>query len=250
VLGHDSVPFAGTYTGVKAVKDYFKGFFGSIRIKDFDFQYKISQDNIINSHFRMVAYVFKTRKTFDLEFVYSFELVGKKIEKLSIYYDTYALTTAFTAGGENLVSDLKGTDTNDVVPVTFNSTAIAQSVYYNLYVAQDLYAVLAVMDPAAQIVFKSPEGIIPFAGIYHGVPGFVQFVTNLMSSVGPFNIEYKAFISEGNRVDVLIHEDTFVYSTGKIFNIEVLHSFRFNDSGLITSFKSYNDSKDMVDKFQ
>jgi len=245
------VPFSGIYTGIKNIEGYFKAFFKATSIKSLVVQYNLYSKNYISSHIILKTFIHSTRKTLDLEYVFRFKLDAKfKIESLALYYDTYLYTTAFTAGGERFLSDIKVLSDNYIVKnANYDCSAIVDhtnalfmtgdlETLINLYISDDL-----------EITFKCPNSV-PWTGTFYGPNGLTTWFWAMVSNASPIFQERHTTVIDGNRLDVFIHEAWVVAASGKTFNIELLNSFRFDNNGKITGFISINDSKAIYDAFQ
>src|SRR5512138_3603801 len=62
----DVVPFAGSCVGRRMIWEHFRDYFGAIRVARYQFEYKLADAEHVTWHFRLVADVPSTGKTFDV----------------------------------------------------------------------------------------------------------------------------------------------------------------------------------------
>ncbi|MFW6313047.1 MAG: nuclear transport factor 2 family protein [Spirochaetota bacterium] len=238
----DRVPLAGTYSGHRSIRSYFRELFRAIDIHDLNVQYQLADDDHVSSHVRLVATVRSTGKTLDAELVYVFRF-GRhgRIDECRVFYDTQVWTRAFTPGGPEHVSDLKNpTDDHQVVPTEHDVEGLVNTVYDNFY-AGNIPAVLELLSPDAEVYFKGDPATYPYAGHYTGIEGMLQFVQNLAGTAQPYNIE-RFYVTDGDRTDVVLFEEWTVFATGKSYHVHTVNSWRVGDDGLLLGFSNYPDS--------
>jgi ketosteroid isomerase-like protein len=236
----DVIPFAGDYTGERAHLEYFRDYFGALCVRQYQFQYELKTDSHVSWHFRLVAFVPATGKTFDAEFihVWTFDDNDRPLS-VRAYYDTQVELQAFTAGGATLVSDLKNpNDDYRVLPTAYDVDSLVRTVYDHFY-AGDIPTVLSMLADDAAIYFKGQD--FPFAGTYVGKPELLQFVYNLAGTALPYDIQ-RYQITEGDRTDVVLYENWQVFATNKAFHCHTINSWRVNEQGLLMGFGNAPDT--------
>ncbi|OHD11877.1 MAG: hypothetical protein A2086_15415 [Spirochaetes bacterium GWD1_27_9] len=239
-----TVPFAGTYYGKKALEQYLDNFLSSLKIKNIDLQYNIIDNDNINTHLNLVAKVLSTGKSFDLEYIFQWQLDKNGLIKyLKLYYDTYAFYKAYQNGGETYISDIKGTNDFQLINVNFDSEEMAKTLYQKFFTEGDLPGVINMLDTNVLWVMKGDPTIISYANAYSEVDGFMQFVYNLLGTCTMAAMpEFFYYVKQDNKVDVHLIEQWICNSTGKLMKFEIIHSFSFTADGKIKEFKSYNDT--------
>lgn len=234
------IPFAGDYTGERAHRDYFREYFNAISIRQYQFQYELKANRHVSWHFRLVAFVPATGKTFDAEFihVWTFDDEDRPLA-VRTYYDTQVELQALTPGGQALVTDLKNpTDDYRVLPTGYDIDSLVRTVYDRFY-AGEIPAVLSMLADDAAVYFKGQD--FPFAGTYVGKPELLQFVYNLAGTALPYDIQ-RYQITEGNRTDVVLYENWQVFATGKAFHCHTINAWRINEQGLLMGFGNAPDT--------
>lgn len=235
----DVIPFAGDYVGRRDIGAFFHRYFHSIRVKDYDFEYKLMDGDHVSWHFRMVAQVPSTGKTFDVEFVHiwTFAADGRPMA-VRAYYDTQLMAEAFTVGGPAYLVDRKNpTDDYVVRASAYDVQALVTTLYDNFY-AGNLPAVFAMVTDAVYVYFQGKDN--PQSGEYHGFAGVQQFVMNLAGTAYPYDIQ-RFYVTEGDRTDVVLFEHWTVYATGKSYHVHTVNSWRVDDQGKLMGFINYPD---------
>ena len=98
-------PFAGTYEKKRKVEKYLRYFYRSIRLTDLVVE-SITEtaENQIDSYIRLQGYIPTTRKTIDIEFLYTWIFNSKhQISQVTVSCITTSLELAFTRGGKGTV---------------------------------------------------------------------------------------------------------------------------------------------------
>lgn len=89
------------------------------------------------------------------------------------------------------------------------------------------------------------EGVpdmVPFAGTYVGKAGVLRYLEDLKQSVCIDKLYVRYFLAQPNTVNVHLYEEGVIAATGKRFTMEIVHLWRLNDEGEISSFREYNDT--------
>ncbi|HET7540585.1 MAG TPA: nuclear transport factor 2 family protein [Polyangiaceae bacterium] len=233
------VPFAGDYEGARAHLQYFRDYFDAIRLSEYQFQYKLANEDHVSWHFKIVAFVPATGKTFEAEFVHVWTFDGDRPTAVRSYFDTQIAIQAFTPGGRTWLTDLEDpTDDHRVGTTSYDVESLVRTVYDRFY-AGDIPAVLAMLSDDAAIYFKGRD--FPFAGTYIGKPSLLQFVYNLAGTALPYDIQ-RFQITEGDRTDVVLYENWQVFATNKAFHCHTVNSWRLNDAGLLMGFDNVPDT--------
>lgn len=243
----DIVPFAGDYTGRERIREFFESYFAAVTIRDYQFQYKLSDGDYVTWHFKLVAVVPMTGKTFDAEFidVWRFDAGGAPVQ-CRRYYDTQVEIASFTLGGPALVADRRDpADDYRVQSTPYDVESMVRTVYDNFY-AGNIGAALALVADDAAIYFKGES--FPFAGTYIGKGEILNFVYNLAGTALPQDIS-RFQVTEGDRTDVVLFENWLVYSTGKAFHCHTVNSWRVNGAGLLTGFSNTPDTDEVAQAY-
>jgi ketosteroid isomerase-like protein len=240
----DVVPFAGLYSGRDRILEFFTDYLAAIVIREYRFQYRLVDGDRVSWHFRLVADVPATGKTFDAEFthVWQFAADGTPVFCRS-YYDTQLQAEAFRIGGPTELKDRQNpSDDFRVTATPYDVQGLVTSVYDRFY-AGDIQGALALLADDAAIYFKGKDN--PVSGEYHGLAGALQFVYNLAGTAAPYDI-VRTYVTEGDRTDVVLFENWIVFATGKTFHVHTVNSWRVNGAGKLLGFINYPDMDDMA----
>jgi ketosteroid isomerase-like protein len=241
------IPFAGDYNGRAEILEYFRNYFSVIRVRHYQFQYKLSDGDHVSWHFRLIADVPMTGKTFDQEFihVWRFNADGAPVECRS-YYDTQIETEAFSLGGRTYVADLKDPNRDDDIKSTpYDVDGLVETIYDRFY-GGDIGGALALLADDAAIYFKGAG--YPFAGTYIGKDAILQFIYNLAGTALAYDI-HRFQVTEGDHTDVILFENWQVYSTGKSFHVHTVNSWRVNDAGMLMGFYNTPDTDEVAQAY-
>lgn len=243
VIGNPAdIPLAGTYQGNHAINKYFADYLRKIRLARVDIQDILREGDFINVHLRLQGLVRATKNTFDLEYVYAMVLTNRRIQSMTVYYDTSGFRKAMLAAGPLAVADVQ----NPVYPRsnpadTNNYKPLIEAGIKAFYIDGDIPAFLSLVHPDIYWAFKGDSEHVPFAGLYHGFPGMMQFLTNIAPNLYPLEITVTGSLQQGNRIDYQIIERGYAIPTGKEYKAYVLQTFLIQDNKAI-EFKTYNDS--------
>jgi hypothetical protein len=238
------VPFAGIYNGKKEVKKYLIAFFNSIKIIDISLQYNLIENNLVNTHIDFKAFVPKTKKQFQIEFVFASELTDfYKIKKMTIYYDTYNFYCAYLKEGPKFIKDYRSDN------LYFDRTITGSRDYvmagYNDFLNQNLPGLLDKLSDNVLWILKGNSNVVPVAGVYHGKEGVVNFITTLLQNSYYTGLNILYTVEEGNRVDFHVKEELIVYATNKKMSVDIVQSF-IVENGKMIEFESTNNSYNVV----
>jgi ketosteroid isomerase-like protein len=116
---------------------------------------------------------------------------------------------------------------------------------YQAFAAQDIPAVLAMLDPG--IEWYIPEEL-PDGGTYRGPDGVLQFFGKLQETYTEFRVEPEGFSAvEGDRVLVEGHHRGRVGD--RTFEVAFIHLWTVRD-GLAVAYREYCDSGKLLDLLQ
>ncbi len=90
-----NVPFGGSYTGEKAICDYFISMMQSIKINSFNIERMIEQGNKVVITGSEGSDVLSTGLSYTMDWVHILEFKDEKLHKVREYNDTAAMTVAF-----------------------------------------------------------------------------------------------------------------------------------------------------------
>ena len=90
--------------------------------------------------------------------------------------------------------------------------------------------------------------VVPFAGMYSGKKGVVDFFTTLGGTVNYSVFDFKDYYADKDSVLVHGRQEGTVKSTGKSFAHDFMMHFRMEDEKIV-SFFAFVDSKDEADAF-
>lgn len=235
------IPLAGIYEGRKAVHEYFAKSHAKIRILDVSVQEILREGNQVNAHLRIKGLVKATKNTYDLEYVYAMTMEKYRIKSIAVYYDTFNFRRAMLEKGPITVMDIRNPttpvwnpqDTTDYKPLI----AAGLGAFYS----GDIPTFLSLVHPEIQWVFKGDTERVPFAGLYSGYPGMLDFIPRIAYNLQMQGLTITGIVQQGNRVDYFITESGLAYATGKTFTANIIQSFLIKD-GQVIEFKSYNDT--------
>lgn len=245
-----TVPFAGTYRGIDAVIGYLASFYEMNEIRDVIEQFHLADNwdmRRATSHINLISDVPSTRKKYDLEFLYKWQLSRdmNKIQKLTLFYSTWHLTKAFSDGDTGLIKDQRGTDDFTTLEVDFNPQVLAADIYKKFYVEGDIAKVLEIVQDNSVVIEKgNPE--LPSNGVFRGPNDFQKFASGVFS----FQIYIKPptisdYVTQGNKTDATLDVHFGDQRTGKEFWITLNQSWIFDGKGNAVEFKSYHDSQEI-----
>ncbi|HWR72517.1 MAG TPA: nuclear transport factor 2 family protein, partial [Nitrospirota bacterium] len=232
------VPFAGLYSGRDEILHLFEDYFAAVRIREYHFQYRLIDGDYVSWHFRLVADVPSTGKTFDAEFTHVWQFDGGRPVFCRSYYDTQLLVEAFTAGGPTWLMDRQNlNDDFEVRRTPYDIQSMVKTVY-DLFFTGDIPGVFALLADDVYVYFKGKDN--PQSGDYHGFSRVLQFVYNLAGTAVPYDIS-RFSITEGDRTDVVLFEHWMVFATGKHYYVHTVNSWRINEQGKLMGFINYPD---------
>jgi|GEM_PF-3471518 len=244
------VPMAGIYRGKEEVLGYLGSFLEANNPADMLVQFHLEdagESRRVSSHVNIVSEVRSTGKRYDLEFLYKWELDDAldKIRGMTLYYSTWHLTEAFTEGGDGFVTDQRGTDDFGIIPVGFDTTALAAGLYDGFYVRHDVPGTLAFLSDDVVLVEKGNPAL-PSNGAYYGKAGFQQLITGVFCyQIYLSPPAFRNYITRGNRTDVTLDVHFGDAVTGKNFFITLNQSLIFDVKGRLLELKSYHDSQEI-----
>ncbi|MCW8966824.1 MAG: hypothetical protein OQK82_09105, partial [Candidatus Pacearchaeota archaeon] len=101
------IPFADTYFGKRSVKKGLQKFFRAVYISDLIIENQVEEEESITSYTRLQGKIPSTKKTFDMEYVFTFEVNERgKVEKCFITYNVYSVGLALSTRGKgHIISD-------------------------------------------------------------------------------------------------------------------------------------------------
>jgi len=245
-----AVPLSGSYKGTSQVLGYFKNLFKSVDIKSLDIQYQLAQGDKVSSHIRLSAKVRSTGKRVEMELVYlfTFDSATGGIKSARIYYDTQVWTRAFQKGGPALLSDTRDpTDDHVIRKTSYDVEGLVRTLYDNFY-AGNIPAVFASLSPSVAIYFKGDKSTYPYAGVYTGFDGALQFVQDLAGTAVPYNI-VRSQVTEGDRTDVVLFEEWTVFATGKSYHVNTVNSWKVDKNGFLLGFSNFPDSLEIAQAY-
>lgn len=95
----------------------------------------------------------------------------------------------------------------------------------------------------------SDPKIAPFGGEFKGKDEVIRFFTNLGTSVQTTYFMPSNFREENGKVLNDVQHDGIVTSTGKIFSVNVLFTWEFNDAGEAVDWRGTGDFSSMNQAF-
>jgi ketosteroid isomerase-like protein len=104
----------------------------------------------------------------------------------------------------------------------------------------DIPAILAIMDPKAELEIAGPEGL-PWAGSYRGPEGAGRYFAAIESEADVEAFEPHTFLAEGGHVVVLGVETIRSKRTGRSYETHWVHAFTLA-AGKIIKFREYCDT--------
>ena len=135
------------------------------------------------------------------------------------------------------------------------STAVAKRT--NVQIIQDAYSEFLKGNPqgvanlctedVAWGSFKNAG--VPYAGMYYGREGVLDFFKSLAESVDYKSFEAKEFFNQGDDVFVLGHEEAVVKETGGTYSDDWCMHFRLRE-GKIRHFFAYIDTNSQTKAFR
>lgn len=135
------------------------------------------------------------------------------------------------------------------------STAIAKRT--NVQIVQEAYQnfqqgnIPGVLDLCTEDVawgsYKNAE--VPYAGMFYGKEGVLEFFKNLGGNVDFKSFETKEYFSQGDDVFVLGHEEAVVKETGNSYADDWCMHFRLRE-GKIKSFTAFTNTYDQAKAFR
>ncbi len=235
----DVVPFAGLYSGHEEILRFFNDYFAAIKIREYHFQYRLVDGDYVSWHFRLVAEVPSTGKSFNAEFVHVWQFDGRgKPVFCRSYYDTQLQVAAFTVGGPTQLTDRQNRDDHFRVGCTPYDVQGMVKALYDLFYSGDIAGVFGMLADDVYVYFKGTDN--PQSGEYHGSAGILQFIYNLAGTAA-LNDVTRFYITEGDRTDVVLLEHWTVFATGKSYHVHTVNSWRVNGQGKLMGFINYPD---------
>lgn len=111
----------------------------------------------------------------------------------------------------------------------------------------DIPAVLSLLAEDVVWTFPGPPSI-PFAGERHGHAGATEFFMTLGGAVEFDQFEVRELVAQGDKVVALGFEHGRVRASGRSFDNHWALVFTVRD-GLVTNFRSYEDTAALVEVF-
>lgn len=237
------VPFAGCYSGKKGIEVFWKNFFKSITVLQFNLRYYIIDGNKIHIHWTEEGIVKSTGKRYIMETVQRWEFNNKgELIKFRWYNDTFALYQAFQPNTDPLLSiaqhpadyNINGDGPIDALPIVQQ--------FYQYLLDKNLPSLISKVSMNNVFILAAPESIVPHAGTRYGPQGIIDFFTILNSTQQFISLYPLTYTVDGCRVDVEFIEELLVYATGKIVKNRGIHSIVVNSNGQLAKFRSYNNT--------
>lgn len=236
------IPFAGVYQGRDGVRSFLTAFFAALEIDSVGRQLVVMQGDIAVAHVELVARVPATGKALALELAQTWQFDAEnRIVSFHGFHDTWSLWLAFQAGGAASVVDRRGSTDDTIRPESYDLAQIVRHAYAAFF-SGDLATVLAMFGSQSVWMLKGDDQV-PYVRTFVGPSGFVDFTTAMLAIA-----EYSAVptipyvVAEGNRADVYIIEPQINRVTGEESVCHIIHSYAFDDDGMLVEMKSYNDS--------
>jgi acetyl esterase/lipase/ketosteroid isomerase-like protein len=103
----ESIPFAGTYYGKQGVRRFLIAFNRLVNLREVIIDNHVEGEETITSYTRFQGSIPRKRKTFDMEYVLTWELNERnRVEKCSIAYNTCSFELALSTRGKgHIISD-------------------------------------------------------------------------------------------------------------------------------------------------
>ena len=108
---------------------------------------------------------------------------------------------------------------------------------------------LLLLDDNVVWSIEGVSGVVPFAGTYEGKEGVLRYEDDVRGAVCIESLAARFFVKLGSAIDVHLVEEGLVIPTGKRFTMDIVHVWRLNEDGKITSFREYNDTFAMAAAF-
>lgn len=239
----DTVPFAGTFIGVKGVTQFWRKYFNSLNVQKAQLRYYLQNKNILHLHWTDEGIVRSTGKRYLMETIQRWEFNEEgKVVKFRWYNDTFALYHAFRPGSDPQLSiaahpadyNINGDGPIDALPVVQQ--------FYNDFLSGNIPALFSNVSPNFVFIIAAPESIVPHAGTRYGPEGVLDFFNALFPNQQFLQLNLLTFTSDGCRVDVEFQEELLVYATGKLVKNEGVHSILVYTNGQLAKLRSYNDT--------
>lgn len=92
---------------------------------------------------------------------------------------------------------------------------------------------------------------IPFGGVYRGAAGLGQYGQELAAAIELQPLHVDEIVVHGSTAVVIgVEQGTRVMATGKHYDMDWVHVVKYNDSGLLTYVREYNQYEGMAAAFR
>ena len=105
----------------------------------------------------------------------------------------------------------------------------------------DIPLVLEMMAEDVHWTTPGPRDLVPFAGEFKGRPAVAEYFTSLAATEETLAFEPHEFIVQGELVVACVFYRARVRATGRIYETETVHIFRFYN-GRVIGFREYLDT--------
>lgn len=210
----DILPFAGSFNGKEEVQEYFKVINSALEITSTTLDSYLVNVRKISTTIVIEGSVKSTGKPFKVNAVHVWELNRRgKIEKVKVYFDTYKMVKAFS---------------DDLELRNLQSTQI----FYSYLAAQDIQSIAAMTDPGIIVNMYIPE-MFPYSGSFVGMQQALPVMGMLTQAVEILEFDIYKILVNGDTVVARIREKAIAKSTGKEFDVELIHVLKFSEGKLI-----------------
>jgi uncharacterized protein len=116
---------------------------------------------------------------------------------------------------------------------------------YGAFKRGDIPTVLSIMAEDIEWTTPGPKDVVPFVGRFKGRDAVAKFFEALATHEEIVTFEPHEFIVDGDVVVAGVYYKARVKSTGRIYEGETVHVFRFRN-GKVASFREYLDTVQMA----
>lgn len=120
--------------------------------------------------------------------------------------------------------------------------------FYRVLLSDPETACREYVDPGFVLENHLP-GHIPFGGRYEGHQGLMRYLGELVSAIEMGPLEFAEWVADDHAVVVHGQEGSLVLSTNRRYRMRFVHWLTFNDDGLVTSMREFNDTAEMAEAF-
>jgi uncharacterized protein len=128
-----------------------------------------------------------------------------------------------------------------------NLTAVKKA--YKAFKRDDIQTVLSIMDDDVEWTTPGKKDLVPFVGQFKGRDAVAKFFEALAANEEVLAFEPHQFIADGDVVAAGVHYKGRVKATGRTYEGETVHVFRFRNCK-VASFKEYLDTVMMASAYR